>query len=130
MATILNLFSGWMAGMRHVKPFPLAAAVFLLLAANPQGNLSAAECGAEYDELGGKVQDIYLALANPQSPASMNAIISLGRDSRYYTMVRGWLSMQLEGDRSILAASGDDANPEIAARVDFLERAIRAIDLE
>ena len=112
------------------KKARLLCLAFCLFAVGSHKDLLAAECGANYDELGSQVQAVYAALANPQSPESMKSIVTLGRDSRYYTMVRGWLTMQLEGDQSILAASGGDANPEIEARVEFLEQAIRAIDLE
>ena len=87
-------------------------------------------CDSEAGELGSLVLDVHAAIANPEAPEAMDAITRLGTDSRYYTMVRGWLSQKLAGDRSILEASGDNASPEIVARVEFLERAIRAIDLE
>jgi len=50
--------------------------------------------------------------------------------ARYYVMVRGWLSLQLQGDLSIAAAKQGEVSPKIEARIEFLERAIRAIDLE
>ena len=45
-------------------------------------------------------------------------------------MVRGWLAMQLRGDKSIAQALNGDVSPQIAARIAFLQKAIRAIDLE
>lgn len=60
----------------------------------------------------------------------MEAVIDLGLDSRYYVMVRGWLSMQLAGDRSIANAQGASVSSKVRARIAFLEKAIRAIDLE
>lgn len=80
--------------------------------------------------LGHRVAAIAAAIRNPEQPDAMNAILELGRDARYYVMVRGWLAMQLHGDRSILAAQDGNENPRIAARAAFLEAAIRAIDLE
>ena len=45
-------------------------------------------------------------------------------------MVRGWLVMRLRGDMSISQTRNGDVSPQIAARIAFLEKAIRAIDLE
>ena len=81
-------------------------------------------------ELGRKVLAVKAAIQNPDDPNSLEAIRDLGLDSRYYVMVRGWLSMELEGARSIMEASGENPNPEIKKRADFLNKAIRAIDLE
>ena len=58
------------------------------------------------------------------------AVTDLGHDQRYYVMVRGWLTAQLEGDRSILAAAGEQTPREVMERITFLEKAIRAIDQE
>ena len=80
--------------------------------------------------LGRNVLAVRAAIQNPGAPDALQAIVELGSDSRYYVMVRGWLSLQRQGDLSILDASGSEANPEIQARVEFLEKAIRAIDLE
>jgi hypothetical protein len=80
--------------------------------------------------LGHKVLAITEAIRHPESPVAMESVLALGRDSRYYVMVRGWLSMQLETDMSILQASQGDVSPEVAARIAFLQQAIRAIDLE
>lgn len=80
--------------------------------------------------LGERVLAVRAALADPGAPGSLEAIVDLGSDSRYYVMVRGWLAMQLQADLSILEASAGDASPEVVRRVEFLKRAIRAIDLE
>ena len=80
--------------------------------------------------LGHKVLAIAEAIRSPGNPRAMDSVLALGRDSRYYVMVRGWLSMQLEGDMSILQARRGDVSPEVAARIAFLQKAIRAIDLE
>ena len=42
----------------------------------------------------------------------------------------GWLSQQLRGDLSIRDASAERTPDLIEERIEFLERAIRAIDLE
>ena len=81
-------------------------------------------------QLGRKVLAVKAAIQKPTSPDAMKAIKDLGLDSRHYVMVRGWLSMQLKGDESILNASKGKTRPEIRERVEFLKRAIRAIDLE
>jgi len=81
-------------------------------------------------ELGQKVLAIREALQNPGGPGAMQAVTDLGRDQRYYVMVRGWLAYQLAGDRSILAAAGGQARTAIRERIRFLEQALRAIDLE
>ncbi|MGB5299662.1 MAG: hypothetical protein WBN08_14900 [Thiogranum sp.] len=80
--------------------------------------------------LGHRVLAIAAAIRNPDAPGSMEAVLELGLDSRYYVMVRGWLAMQLRGDMSILQARNGDVSPQIAVRIAFLEKAIRAIDLE
>ena len=110
-----------------------------LLALAATGNLlaglgaHAAECPGQIDkatQLGQHVFAIRAALDNPDAPDAMQAVTGLGLDSRYYVMVRGWLSQQLRGDRSIADASHGKVSPELERRIDFLERAIRAIDLE
>ena len=83
-------------------------------------NLAAAGGDEEAQQLGWQVR----------AAGAMRAITDLGTDSRYYTMVRGWLHEQLKGDRSIVAAAGAGVKPRLEARIRFLEKAIRAIDLE
>ena len=85
---------------------------------------------AEAIELGYRISAINVALQNPTEPGAMRAITDLGHDQRYYVMVRGWLMYQLQGDMSILQASQGPAQATVRARVDFIQRAIRAIDLE
>ena len=80
--------------------------------------------------LGHRVLAIAEALRNPDAPDAMAAVLELGLDSRYYVMVRGWLAMQLRGDMSIAQARNGGVSAKIAARIAFLEKAIRAIDLE
>ena len=45
-------------------------------------------------------------------------------------MVRGWLSQELQGAKSIRDARGKDCPAEIIQRIALLEKGIRAIDLE
>lgn len=88
----------------------------------------AAMTDVEAMELGYRVAALKAALQDPAAPGAMQAITALGHDQRYYVMVRGWLMYQLQGDRSLLESNPDQ--PELRVRVDFMERAIRAIDLE
>ena len=81
-------------------------------------------------ELGRKVIAVRQAIANPQTPGAMESVTSLGLDSRYYVLVRGWLTQQLAGDQSILDASGENTPKAVKERIAFLHTAIRAIDLE
>ena len=81
-------------------------------------------------ELGRRVQAVREAIQHPEAPHALEAITDLGRDQRYYVMVRGWLVYQRQGDMSIAAASRGQAPEAVRARIRFLDRAIRAIDLE
>jgi hypothetical protein len=80
--------------------------------------------------LGRKVLAVQQALTNPSGPNAMKAVTELGHDQRYYVMVRGWIAYQLAGDRSILEAGSAPARDAVTARINFIEKAIRAIDLE
>jgi hypothetical protein len=60
----------------------------------------------------------------------MESVLALGLDARYYVLVRGWLAMQLAGDLSIVDARNGEVSRQLAARIAFLQQAIRAIDLE
>ena len=80
--------------------------------------------------LGRRVLAIASAIRNPHAPDAIEAVLELWLDSRYYVMVRGWLVMQLRGDMSIVRARNGEVSPQIAARIAFMEKAIRAIDLE
>ncbi len=96
------------------------------------GSISSASELTEADamELGYKVAAINEALQNPGTPGALQAITNLGHDQRYYVMVRGWLMYQLQGDMSIMQATQAQQQPAIRARIDFIQQAIRAIDLE
>jgi hypothetical protein len=80
--------------------------------------------------LGQRVLGIKAALQDPAAPGSMHAVTVLGLDSRYYVLVRGWLGQQLEGDRSIAESSEGEVGHELKRRIEFIEQALRAIDLE
>ena len=80
--------------------------------------------------LGQKVLAVQTAINNPDLPESMPAILALGHDSRYYVLVRGWLSQELQGSKSIAGALHPKINPQLDYKIQFLQKAIRAIDLE
>lgn len=82
-------------------------------------------------KLGQAVLAIQNAIANPNAPNSLNAVKELGLKTAHYSMVRGWLVQELSGAESIKSAQKQDTiNPMIDARIAFLKKAIRAIDLE
>jgi hypothetical protein len=81
-------------------------------------------------ELGYKVAAIHAALRDPATPGALQAVTNLGHDQRYYVMVRGWLMYQLQGDLGLLDASQQQPSENIRARIEFVQEAIRAIDLE
>jgi hypothetical protein len=108
-----------------------AALLFAIISST--GSITHAETGTGDNtamELGRKVLAVRQAIQSPGEAGAMQAVTDLGHDQRYYVMVRGWLTFQLEGDRSILAAAGEQAPHEVRERIIFLEKAIRAIDLE
>ena len=80
-------------------------------------------------ELGQQIKAIQRAIERPEIEGSLKAVTQLGHDQRYYVMVRGWLAYQLQADESIAAAT-PETSPKIRRRIDFLKRAIRAVDLE
>ena len=108
----------------HVRKFTFLLLVFSTI------STASDMIDAEAIELGYRVAAINEALQNPAAPGALQAITDLGHDQRYYVMVRGWLMYQLQGDMSILQASQGQAQDAIRARVDFIQQAIRTIDLE
>lgn len=95
--------------------------------------LTGCATGGSDAELGRRVEAARAALSSPQQPEAQRlaAISALGHDSRYYSMMRGWLSTTLQGVESQLAASSTARQQAERARErDFLQRALRAIDLE
>ncbi len=80
--------------------------------------------------LGRRVLAVSEAIRNPAAPGAMEAITDLGHDQRYYVMVRGWLSYQLQGDMSVLQAGRGQPGDQLRMRIEFLREAIRALDLE
>ena len=108
----------------------LTAAACGCLAAAAAPEPAAADDDRAALELGRKVLAVRRAIEHPQAPGALEAVKALGLDSRHYVMVRGWLRQQLSGDTSIRDASGEKTPRAIVDRIAFLEKAIRAIDLE
>ena len=71
------------------------------------------------------------AIQHP-SDQSLSTITNYGTDSRYYVMIRGWLVQERQGAQSQLSAYRKDDNhrAKLQQKVDFLQQAIRRIDLE
>ena len=82
-------------------------------------------------EIGTMVQQLQLALDTPEDGQSLITINHYGTDSRYYSMIRGWLYQELVATESQLKAS--QSQPYLAKfqqKSNFLKQAIRMIDLE
>ena len=109
--------------------FLMLVAVTRLMAAE-QVSVSAENNDLAALQLGRRVEAVREAIQHPEAPDALAAIIDLGRDQRYYVMVRGWLAWQLQGDQSIASASHDQQLDNISVRIKLLNKAIRAIDLE
>lgn len=81
--------------------------------------------------IGKMVQELQLAIDSPNDPNSLKTISFYGTDSRYYSMVRGWLFQELVGVESQLHASKTPSSiAKFQAHSDFLKKAIRMVDLE
>ena len=82
-------------------------------------------------KIGEMVKKLQVAIKSPQSKASLLVIYEYGTDSRYYSMIRGWLVQELSGVESQLNVSQSESlSKEFTLRADFLKQAIRLIDLE
>ncbi|MDG1733491.1 MAG: hypothetical protein P8M49_00925 [Thalassotalea sp.] len=79
-------------------------------------------------KLGQQINEALQAIKHPKDPASIHKITALGWDQRYYLMIRGWLVLQLQADKSIYTGTQEQAH--IASRIEFIKKAIRTIDLE
>jgi len=86
---------------------------------------------SEECQIGVMVKEITAAINAPENPESFETIVKYGTDSRYYVMIRGWLTQVLRGVSSQLGGSGvSAANPKLQRKADFLKKVIRRIDLE
>tara|TARA_B100000809_G_scaffold265381_1_gene324053 strand:+ start:2130 stop:2483 length:354 start_codon:yes stop_codon:yes gene_type:complete len=80
--------------------------------------------------IGALVQKVDYAIAHP-SNESLENIALAGTDTRHYVMIRGWLVQTLKGIESQHDASAAaDRRAQLQVKIDFLQRAIRRIDLE
>lgn len=82
----------------------------------------------EQQYIGAMVQSLTQAIRTP-SPESLDIVAHYGTDSRYYTMIRGWLVQELSGVESQLSSQKGAVNPEQAALAAHLRACIRRIDL-
>jgi len=86
---------------------------------------------SEEYQIGMMVKMIETAIQEPEKPESLEIIAMYGTDTRYYVMIRGWLTQKLAGVQSQNQAShNDDQNSELMQKEIFLTKAIRRIDLE
>lgn len=91
------------------------------------------QAAPEHDacDLGRRVIAVRQALQQPANPKSLGIIADLGTDSRYYAMVRGWLSLELQAAESLERAGHDETlRVKHGKKAAFLRQAIRQIDLE
>ena len=80
--------------------------------------------------VGALVEKVDYAIAHP-SKDSLEDIALAGTDTRHYVMIRGWLVQVLKGIQSQHDASiSADRRAELEVKIDFLQMAIRRIDLE
>jgi len=88
------------------------------------------ENSEEY-QIGVMVKSIQKALEDPEAAGSIMTITRYGLDSRYYKMIRGWLLLELSGVESQYEAAKEDSiRQKHALKIEFLKKAIRAIDQE
>ena len=86
---------------------------------------------SEEYKIGVMVKAVAKAIKNPEDPKSMQIIADYGIDTRYYTMIRGWLVQELKAAASLLSVNKDKARGKVfQEKVSFLKKAIRRIDLE
>lgn len=85
---------------------------------------------SEAYQIGLMIQELQQALS-VRDEKSTETIRLYGTDSRYYSMIRGWLFQELVGVESQLHANkGKKSAEKFQIHSDFLKSAIRAIDLE
>ena len=86
---------------------------------------------SEEYKIGVMVKAVAKALKSPEKAGSLKVISEYGTDTRYYTMIRGWLVQELKGAESLLSVNKDKPRGKhFQQKVDFLKKAIRRIDLE
>lgn len=81
--------------------------------------------------IGEMVKQLQVAIKSPHSKTSLQVIYKYGTDSRYYSMIRGWLVQELSAVESQLSANKSKVLvKKFKQHSDFLQQAIRLIDLE
>ena len=81
--------------------------------------------------VGEAVLAISRTLDDPTQEGALAAVTDLGHETRYYILVRGWLVQELAGCEGIESVGKPEVmRPELEAKIAFLKRAIRVIDLE
>ena len=86
--------------------------------------------GSETYQIGVMVETLQKAL-KVRDEQALRTIQLYGTDSRYYSMIRGWLFQELVGVESQLHASKNTKKSErFQLHSDFLKQVIRLIDLE
>ncbi|GLS89866.1 hypothetical protein GCM10007916_09330 [Psychromonas marina] len=85
---------------------------------------------SETYQIGVMVETLQQAL-KVRDEQALQTIQLYGTDSRYYSMIRGWLFQELVAVESQLYASKNKPNSEkFQLKSNFLKQAIRLIDLE
>ena len=97
-------------------------------------NISVADPSLENTEeykIGVMVKAIAEAMKTPEDKESLKTITAYGHDTRYYTMIRGWLVQELRNHESLLSAYKNKPQETFfQLKVNFLLKVIRRIDLE
>ncbi len=106
----------------EVKPAPATRVTY----EDTSGDLTA----TRFAVLGMQVEKLATAMRDPSEPGAMDAVLALGLDTRYYPMVRGWLAYELVATESIIEANKPVKYQHLELRKEFLQEAIRRIDLE
>ena len=85
-------------------------------------------------EVGRKVVRLRAALKTPDSPEAVKAVQSLGLDSRYYVMVRGWVVQHIHMAESYRGTTTYNNSAAYREKVDgqiaAYKKLLRRIDLE
>ncbi len=113
--------------------FKISVFSALLIIVNPsfadQG--SAKVINSETYKIGLMVEEINLALKAKNKEQSLQTITEYGTDSRYYSMIRGWLFQELVSVESQLGATKNASDSiRFQKQSNFLKQAIINIDLE
>ncbi len=75
--------------------------------------------------------DALITSIHSPSDESMEAVVALGTDSRYYSVVCGWARYELSGVESQISVLSENVNyDELLKKELFLREVIRRIDLE